>query len=67
MPSRERLRQLLFWDDAIDIIRTASQIAGAIVGADIVELAPIAGFHACDFLAAKLAYKILAYRFSKTG
>lgn len=57
----------LFWDDAIDIIRTASRIAGQIVGADIVELAPIAGLHACDFLAAKLAYKILAYRFSQTG
>ena len=54
----------LFWDDAIAIIRAASQAAGEIVGADIVELAPISGLHACDFLAAKLAYKILAYRFS---
>jgi len=54
----------LFWDDAINIIRAASRAAGEIVGADIVELAPIAGFHACDFLAAKLAYKILGYRFS---
>lgn len=55
----------LFWDDAINIIRAASQAAGEIVGADIVELAPIPGLHACDFLAAKLAYKILAYRFGK--
>jgi agmatinase len=54
----------LFWDDAIDVIRAASGAAGQIVGADIVELAPIAGLHACDFLAAKLAYKILGYRFS---
>lgn len=54
----------LFWDDAINIIRAASQVADEIVGADIVELAPISGLHACDFLAAKLAYKILAYRFS---
>ncbi len=53
----------LFWDDAVHIIRAASQSAGAIVGADIVELAPAAGLHACDFLAAKLAYKILSYRF----
>jgi agmatinase len=30
------------------------------VGADIVELAPINNFHACDFVAAKLAYKILS-------
>lgn len=54
----------LFWDDAIDVFRAASAAAGQIVGADIVELAPIAGLHACDFLAAKLAYKILGYRFS---
>ncbi len=54
----------LFWDDAIHIVRAACEAAGAIVGADIVELAPIAGVHACDFLAAKLAYKILSYRFS---
>lgn len=53
----------LFWDDAIAIIRAASEAAGQIVGADIVELAPAPGLHACDFLAAKLAYKILAYRF----
>jgi len=36
-----------------------------IVGADIVELAPIKQFHSCDFLAAKLAYKILGYALSK--
>ena len=54
----------LFWDDAIDVIRAAGKAAGEIVGADIVELAPIAGQHACDFLAAKLAYKILGYRFT---
>ncbi|MDZ4789689.1 MAG: agmatinase [Hyphomicrobiales bacterium] len=48
----------LFWDEAIDIIRAASSV-GTIVGADVVELAPIAGMHACDFIAAKLAYKIL--------
>ncbi len=53
----------LFWDDAMPIIKAASEAAGKIVGADIVELAPIDGFHACNFLAAKLAYKILAYRF----
>ncbi len=48
----------LFYDEAIDIIRAAAA-AGTIVGADVVELAPIAGLHACDFTAAKLAYKIL--------
>ncbi len=55
----------LFWDDAITIMRAAAEAAGAIIGADIVELAPVAGLHACDFLAAKLAYKMLSYRFSR--
>lgn len=49
----------LFWDDAIEIILRAAQNAN-IVGADINELSPIKNFHSCDFLAAKLAYKILA-------
>lgn len=49
-----------FFDEACDILRAAAQ-TGTVVGADIVELAPIDGFHACDFTAAKLAYKLLAY------
>ena len=49
----------LFWNDAIKIIRAASKVSN-IVGADINELAPISGLHSCDFLAAKLAYKILS-------
>lgn len=49
----------LFWDDVIDIIQTVSQVA-TIVGADINELAPVDHLHSCDFLAAKLAYKILS-------
>ena len=32
-----------------------------VVGMDIVELAPIDGFHAYDFMIAKLAYKCIAY------
>jgi len=54
----------LFWPETIAIIRAACRSAREIVGADIVELAPAPGLHACDFLAAKLAYKILSYRFS---
>ncbi len=49
----------LFWHDAIEIITAASRV-GTIVGADINELAPIPHFHSCDFLVAKLAYKILS-------
>ena len=32
-----------------------------VVGADLVELAPIAGLHACDYTAAAIGYKLLAY------
>lgn len=50
----------LFWEDAVGIISRAAKI-GKIVGADINELAPIKGLHGPDFLASKLAYKILNY------
>lgn len=49
-----------FWDEACAVLRAASR-AGTIVAADVVELAPIKGLHACDFVAAKLVYKILSY------
>jgi agmatinase len=52
----------LFWDEVIDIISQVSKVSN-IVGADINELSPIKGFHSCDFLAAKLAYKILSLIF----
>jgi len=52
----------LFWDDAIKIIKIAAQ-SSDIVGADINELSPIKGFDSCNFLVAKLAYKIIAYSF----
>lgn len=56
----------LFWDEVIEIITKVAQNA-QIVGADINELSPMKNFHACDFLAAKLAYKILSLSFlSKT-
>lgn len=34
-----------------------------VVGCDVVELAPTPGLHAPDFLAAKLVYKLIGYRF----
>lgn len=52
----------VMWEDALDIIREASKISN-IVGADVVELAPVKALHSCDFLAAKLCYKILSYAF----
>jgi len=50
----------LTFDEVCAIVRAAAE-AGQVVGADLVEFAPIPGFHAYDFTAAKLAYKLLAY------
>ena len=36
-----------------------------VIGADIVELSPRKGLHACDFLVAKLIYKFLSLKFTK--
>ena len=52
----------LFWDETIKIIKVAAQ-SSHIVGADINELSPIKGFDSYNFLAAKLAYKIISYSF----
>ena len=52
----------LFWDETLDIIKIAAKNSN-IVGADINELSPIKGFNSYNFLVAKLAYKILSYKF----
>tara|TARA_B100000700_G_scaffold324601_1_gene431176 strand:+ start:478 stop:1353 length:876 start_codon:yes stop_codon:yes gene_type:complete len=52
----------LLWDETLNILKIASKNSN-IVGADINELSPIKGFDSCNFLVAKLAYKILAYKF----
>jgi len=49
-----------FWQ-VLQLLRCACATAGRIVGADLVEFAPIPGLHACDYTAAALAYKLLAY------
>ncbi len=48
----------LFFDEVRAILDAVANRT-RIVAADVVELAPIPGFHACDFTAAKLAYAIL--------
>lgn len=45
---------------ALAILRRATEV-GSVVGADVVELAPIPGLHACDYVAAALAYKLMSY------
>jgi len=50
---------LAYWQ-ALAILRRACDV-GNVVGADLVEFAPIKGFHAYDYTAAALAYKMLSY------
>ena len=52
----------LFWNETLNIIKIAAKNSN-IVGADINELSPIKGFNSYNFLVAKLAYKILSYKF----
>lgn len=52
----------LLWDETVKFL---SKVFGAknVLGFDIVELAPIEGLRHPDFLAAKLYYKMLSYKF----
>ena len=52
----------LFWYETLNIIKIAAKNS-IIVGADLNELSPIKGFDSYNFLAAKLVYKILSYKF----
>jgi len=56
---------LSYWK-SLEVIRRTAEVA-TIVGADVVELAPIKGLHSCDYTAAAIAYKILSYALSGTG
>ena len=48
----------LYWNETVEAIEKISQ-KGNIVGADVVELCPIPGLEAPNFLAAKLVYEII--------
>lgn len=52
----------LMWNETLDLLKKVFQNSN-VVGFDIVELAPIEGFSGPDFLAAKLYYKLLSYKF----
>ncbi len=54
----------LHWYEVLDLLRLVCR-ERQIVGADIMELCPQPGNIAPDFFAAKLAYKLLSYRFEK--
>jgi agmatinase len=53
------------YPQVLAIIRRAAEL-GRVVGMDLVELAPIPGLHAYDFLAAQLAARMLNYALSGT-
>ncbi|MFH0799954.1 MAG: agmatinase [Pseudomonadota bacterium] len=50
----------LGWYQVVDFLRLLCR-RKRVVGFDVVELAPLDGMRACDFLAAKLAYKCIGY------
>lgn len=52
----------LLWNETLDLLKKVFKKCN-VVGFDIVELAPIEQLHAPDFLAAKLYYKMLSYKF----
>ena len=51
----------LTWPQALSLLRRLGS-RGDVVGADVVELAPIPGMTAPNVLAAKLVYKLIGYR-----
>jgi len=55
----------LTWHDVLDVIREVCR-KKHVVGFDIVELAPIPGMVAPDFLAARLAYRMMGYVSNKS-
>lgn len=56
----------LSWYEALELLR-ATIMRRTVVACDIVELSPLPGLMAPNFLCAKLVYKILSYRFGLGG
>lgn len=54
----------LFWNQATNLLKRVAEEKN-LVGFDVVELCPQPYNHAPDYLAAKLVYKLLSYKFNK--
>lgn len=54
----------LFWNETLQLLKRVIQEKN-VVGFDVVELCPSPTNHAPDYLAAKLIYKLLSYKFSQ--
>ena len=50
----------LLWEEVLPLLREVG-LKKKIIGFDVMELAPLAGNIAPDFLAAKLTYKMIGY------
>jgi agmatinase len=48
------------WDRMLEVVRTVTMNAASVPVFDVVELAPLPGYRAADFLAAKLVYKLFS-------
>jgi agmatinase len=55
----------LSWYEVLGLLRRL-MARKTVVGCDVVELSPLPGLMAPNFLCAKLIYKILGYRFAGT-
>jgi agmatinase len=55
------------WERLLEIARTVFKHAARTPVFDVVELAPIPGMRAPDFLAAKLVYKLFSYALMRSG
>ena len=53
----------LLWNETLDFLKMVFSNSN-VIGCDIVELAPKEGIHAPDFMAAKLLYKLLSYKYN---
>ena len=56
----------LFWYDLLSLLKIVFAQKN-VVGFDLVELCPLPGMVAPDFLAAKLIYKLIGYKFAKSS
>jgi agmatinase len=56
----------LSWYEMLELLRATVE-RREVVGCDVVELSPLPGVIAPNFLCAKLIYKILTYRFANTA
>lgn len=50
----------LAWEEVLELLHRVTR-SRKVVACDVVELAPIGGLHAPDFIAARLVYKLIAY------